>query len=180
MHTTETLSKHPFVDPAFFARKAERADAQRTNRELALLERTMKKPMRRVAVPKLGNRYLPHTGVKQYLKGRGISAANIKASGARLVMADPAADMELVHLAHKEVEALLADLPQFNIADEVRWTSSGKQKVGTVKAILRAGELPGDANCRVKDATSPRDHVSFVVAVGKTLYWPRVSLLERV
>lgn len=67
-----------------------------------------------------------------------------------------------------------------SVLDRVTWTSSGKAKEGQIVAVVPAGKLPIDVDMKVKTDAGSRDHVSYVVQSGKTLYWPRVSLLERV
>lgn len=66
----------------------------------------------------------------------------------------------------------------FKVGDEVRWCSqaqgSSKQKQGRVIEVVPAGEIPND----IGGVSSPRNHESYVVHVGSTLYWPRVSHLK--
>lgn len=61
------------------------------------------------------------------------------------------------------------------IGQTVTWTSNAKAKTGEIVEVVPSGEVP-----KVKDASSPRDHISYVVQVGKVRYWPRVSLLNAV
>lgn len=75
--------------------------------------------------------------------------------------------------------------------DRVKWTSQSlgckKTKVGTVIAIVPAGEhpekfIPEGFRCGyAMGFGQPRDHESYLVQVdgqGTTLYWPRVSHLK--
>jgi hypothetical protein len=71
------------------------------------------------------------------------------------------------------------DEPAFHYGDTVCWKSSGIEKCGEVVTFIPAGDLPSKWGDHVKDATSPRDHDSYVVRVGKKLYWPRVSGLRK-
>ncbi len=69
----------------------------------------------------------------------------------------------------------------FKVGDEVIWKSqaagSWKEKVGEVVYVVPKGnKIPKKFS---PDGTGwPRSHVSFVVMVGKKLYWPRVSALK--
>lgn len=73
----------------------------------------------------------------------------------------------------------------FGGGDRVKWSSqaagSRRHKVGTVVQVVKAGEVPRPATVGLKDPqawASPRDHESYLVAVGNVLYWPRVTHLE--
>jgi hypothetical protein len=69
----------------------------------------------------------------------------------------------------------------FKVGDAVEWTSSNKTKFGKIEQIIPAAMLPADFGFRLKDATTPRDHESYIVRTGPTakeVYWPRVSLLK--
>jgi len=63
------------------------------------------------------------------------------------------------------------------VGDRVTWTSQSagtvKTKTGEVVRVLQPGERPG-----WKNQGASRDHVSYVVRVGRRLYWPRVSQLQ--
>lgn len=65
MHTPATLRSHAHLNPAYFPTLAERKHAQATNRQIAGLEAIYGRPLRRVPVPKMVNRYLPHQGAKE-------------------------------------------------------------------------------------------------------------------
>jgi len=83
------------------------------------------------------------------------------------------------------------------IGDYVTWTSQSagttKTKAGSVVAIVPVGANPdtviaGDlwADHRYRGFAYvwtgsyglPRNHESYLIAVGRKLYWPRVSLLQ--
>lgn len=79
----------------------------------------------------------------------------------------------------------------FDIGDEVEWTSSSngttKKKQGVVEAVIPKGSRPTPKQCKEADAYGyGRDHESYVVRCGKTdkcngkLYWPRASALTKV
>ena len=67
----------------------------------------------------------------------------------------------------------------FNLGDEANWTSQAggytRKKVGKIIEIVPAGIEP---RSKLKDPGMPRNHESYVVAVGKTNYWPRVGGLR--
>lgn len=155
MHTAETLSHHPHLNPLYFPTLEARREAQAINRDLL--------GMRRVPVPKLVNRYLPHQGAKETTRYSG---------GARLLAA--------VKETQREIQDLRREFATngFSIGDTVRWTSSNKEKVGKIVEMLQPGEIPSHP-AKLREG-APRDHVSCIVTVGNTRYWPRVSLLEQV
>lgn len=76
----------------------------------------------------------------------------------------------------------------FKIGDTVAWTSSASggttSKSGTIVQVVPIGSRPG-REWGLDAPGSPRDHISYVVAVkvGKTdkakprHYWPRVAAL---
>lgn len=64
----------------------------------------------------------------------------------------------------------------FAIDDRVSWTRRGMTKTGFVVDIVPAGIIPtGFAGLKVEAGS--RDHVSYVVKVGKKHYWPVVAEL---
>lgn len=78
---------------------------------------------------------------------------------------------------------------RFKAGDRVEWTSQSagtvKRKVGEVVAVVRAGTevkkyLPPDAPASVANRSFgwPRRHESYLVRVGKTVYWPLVRHLH--
>lgn len=120
----------------------------------------------KVPVPKQPNRYLPHTGAKERARHTGKATLGFNASRA---------------LPTDDNPGVLSSDRNERVGQTVKWLSSAKYKTGQIIAVVPAGSLPRDVLTdapAVKDATSPRDHVSYVVQVGKTRYWPRVSLLN--
>ena len=85
---------------------------------------------------------------------------------------------------------------RFKVGDTVSWVSQSHgtylAKVGTVAAIVPAGQSPFNLARRARKAYRPvnmtnitygrrgweRDHVSFVVNVDGKAYWPRVAALQ--
>lgn len=70
---------------------------------------------------------------------------------------------------------------KFELGDDVEWTSGAsgfwpKRKRGIVVEIVPVGTVP-DSN---KETVGGRKHESYVVRVGKKLYWPRVCHLKKV
>lgn len=67
----------------------------------------------------------------------------------------------------------------FKLGDEVMWSSASnghtKTKHGRVVAVIDAGDKP---YTWLKGTGMPRDHVSYVVEVGRKYYWPRVKWLR--
>jgi len=67
------------------------------------------------------------------------------------------------------------------VGDKVKWSSQAqgkwKTKEGVVTRIVPTGKL---ANLKPSNTCLPRDHESYVVKVGKKLYWPRVAALKLV
>lgn len=71
----------------------------------------------------------------------------------------------------------------FNVGDRVTWTSQAGgsvcTKVGTVAAAVPPGALPNRTSFprlyRHSGVGGPRPEVSYVVAVGNTIYWPRAA-----
>ena len=68
---------------------------------------------------------------------------------------------------------------RLKLCDQVHWTSQAsgfvKEKAGKVVEIIPAGEEP---RAKFKNRGLPRNHESYVVAVGWTKYWPRVNGLQ--
>ena len=75
------------------------------------------------------------------------------------------------------------------IGDEVTWGSQAggytKEKMGIIVAIVPAGVGVVDAYPEIRTGGSAwgggisRNHQSYVVKVGKKLYWPLVNHLQR-
>lgn len=59
------MTTAPKLNPAFESIMEDRREAQRFNRAAKEREAATRTPMRRVAVPKQPNRYLPHSGAKE-------------------------------------------------------------------------------------------------------------------
>jgi len=74
----------------------------------------------------------------------------------------------------------------FKVGDTVEWSSQSggytEDKRGVVAAVVPVGGRPDrDKFWRLYRGTGPgysRDHVSYVVLVGKRPYWPRVCHLR--
>ena len=75
----------------------------------------------------------------------------------------------------------------FHVGDQVKWTSQagGRHKIksGVVAALILAGDRP-DVNDFQQlyygyGCGLGRNHVSYVVLVGKKPYWPVASLLKK-
>lgn len=76
----------------------------------------------------------------------------------------------------------------FKMGDRVEWTSQSngtiKKKAGEVVAVVRARGavwdfLPaGTPSCVAKKFGNPRTHESYLVRVGRTIYWPLVKNLH--
>ena len=68
---------------------------------------------------------------------------------------------------------------RLKLGTQVSWTSQAggfaKVKTGQVVEIVPTGESPV---ARLKTDGYRRDHESYVVLVGRTNYWPRVSGLQ--
>jgi len=77
-----------------------------------------------------------------------------------------------------------------NIGDKVVWESQGqgftRQKVGEIVAVIPPRRNP---NFHIPEGKwsfgggsfgLPRNHESYLVAVGNRLYWPRVASLRKV
>lgn len=140
-------------NPDYESQMKARRLAQSINRERTAI-------MPKIAVPKQPNRYLPHYGAKEAARHAGKTSLGPNASRA---------------LHHQDDSAL-------RVGDTVTWVSSNKEKVGTIIAMVPTGMLPREVltdSPSVKGAHMRRDHDSFVVRVGKTRYWPRVSLLNK-
>lgn len=80
-------------------------------------------------------------------------------------------------------------MKSFAVGDEVVWESQSsgsiKKKQGTVVAVVPVGGfaqdlIPRELKCSSRlGYGSPRAHESYLVAVGKRCYWPRVVHLEK-
>lgn len=94
----------------------------------------------------------------------------------------------------KKLSALRPDA-FFEVGEEVAWTSQAqgytKTKVGTIVAIVDSEMWPQDVvnqfepalrklSTRKMGGGSPRDHVSYLIRVKRSLYWPRVEGLRLV
>lgn len=183
-HTLETIKSHPHLNPAFFPMLKRRVSAQDANRGMRDF------PGHLVAVPKQVNRYLPHYGAKEAAKYAARSQqAEVFGTGLPDALRDwpkrIAAAMRqaidgatgIAGFAETADETAVTNTGEFSVLDTVTWTSSNKAKTGQVVAVVPAGKLPIDVDVKVKDATSPRDHVSYVVSADGKSYWPRVALL---
>lgn len=116
-----------------------------------------------------------------------VSAAAFEAVAKAIEPATPESLVEAVDKVNAErsdgdqqnpiVEALSMD-----VGHAVEWTSSNTTKCGTITHVLLPGQLPSDVGVKIKDATTPRDHFSYIVEAKvdsrKRQYWPRVSLLR--
>ena len=85
---------------------------------------------------------------------------------------------------------------KYKVGDIVAWESSCKRKEGKIVSVVEPGEIPGNYTPKgflgrfkiLEESYSPaklgggrgRNHVSYLVAVGRYVYWPKVSLLELV
>jgi hypothetical protein len=80
---------------------------------------------------------------------------------------------------------------QFKLGQKVKWTSHAagfsKEKAGEVAAVVAAGAPPdaqieelqnSGAVIRAVGYGNARGHESYLVLVGKQLYWPRVAALR--
>jgi hypothetical protein len=82
--------------------------------------------------------------------------------------------------------AVIPQEPQsFRVGDAACWTSeangTSKTKTGVIQEIIPAGRLPSEhlypELYRGAKIGRARDHVSYVVKVGKRAYWPRARFL---
>lgn len=75
---------------------------------------------------------------------------------------------------------------QLSIGTAVKWRSQAnggvKEKVGIIVDVLPAGARPSrelfPSLHKHSGCGFGRDHVSYVVMVGKRIYWPRAAALE--
>lgn len=136
------------------------------------------------------SKYMPHYGKKEAAKyaerARALNVPDLSADERRHLVGEfkdlsPADATMLEHelLAAIGTPSTPNDNPDMQaglrIGQTVTWTSNAKAKTGEIVEVVPSGEVP-----KVKDASSPRDHISYVVQVGKVRYWPRVSLLNAV
>jgi len=70
---------------------------------------------------------------------------------------------------------------KYHLGDDVKWVSQSggyyKTKEGVIVAIVAPEQDPFDV-AKLYNLGRPRNHESYVVRVGKKLYWPRVSALS--
>jgi hypothetical protein len=75
--------------------------------------------------------------------------------------------------------------PLYCIGETVCWSSQSngriKEKTGIIEAIIPVGHQPSEQLYpelyRGAGIGRPRDHMSYVVRVGKRAYWPRAKSL---
>lgn len=124
------------------------------------------------------SKYMPHYGKKEAAKYAGRAAA-----ARALTIGNPAYYDPETPMPQDDNPGVLSADHRERIGQTVTWISSGKVKTGEIIAVVPSDHLPNDIlkdAPQVKDATSRRDHISYVVQVGKVRYWPRVSLLNAV
>ena len=136
------------------------------------------------------SKYMPHYGKKETAKYAGrarefkdLSPADerrhLVTIGGHLTLPGIELSTGQVLTVHLGTPSTPNDNPDMQaglrIGQTVTWTSNAKAKTGEIVEVVPSGEVP-----KVKDASSPRDHISYVVQVGKVRYWPRVSLLNAV
>ena len=75
-------------------------------------------------------------------------------------------------------------MQDLKIGERVTWNTGGRgctapryQRTGNVTEIVTKGKIP-TTYTDGKYTLRSRDHESYVVTVGKQLYWPRVSVLK--
>lgn len=68
-----------------------------------------------------------------------------------------------------------------DLGSTVEWTSaangSWKKKTGIIIEVVTAKSRPTK---HIGSTSLPRNHMAYVVAVGKTMYWPIASKLKEV
>lgn len=137
------------------------------------------------------SKYMPHYGKKEAAKyaerARALNVPDLPADERRhLVTIGGHLTLPGIELSTGQVLTVPLGTPStpndnpdmqagLRIGQTVTWTSNAKAKTGEIVEVVPSGEVP-----KVKDASSPRDHISYVVQVGKVRYWPRVSLLNAV